>query len=151
MMPHRVCKACGSYNKKEIISVEKWFVILHQLNETAWGNQAVFLWCARWAHVLTGESPQSARQWEGYSRSQGCPSRGVNLNYPSRIIIREKVWLYCIIWHSKKFPFFQQRIHLWQISFQCTFYWRKSLCTVRLPVRVVVSIPDKIWIHSFLS
>ena len=30
-------------------------------------------WCARWAHVLTGESPQSARQWEGYSRSQGCP------------------------------------------------------------------------------
>ncbi len=21
MMPHRVCKACGSYNKKEIISV----------------------------------------------------------------------------------------------------------------------------------
>ena len=28
--------------------------------------------CARWAHVLTGESPQSARQWEGYSRSQGC-------------------------------------------------------------------------------
>ena len=22
MMPHRVCKACGSYNKKEIISVE---------------------------------------------------------------------------------------------------------------------------------
>ena len=26
-----------------------------------------FFWCARWAHVLTGESPQSARQWEGYS------------------------------------------------------------------------------------
>ncbi|MDF2868480.1 50S ribosomal protein L32 [Anaerocolumna sp. AGMB13020] len=23
MMPHRVCKACGSYNKKEIISVEQ--------------------------------------------------------------------------------------------------------------------------------
>ena len=22
MMPHRVCKACGSYNKKEIIKVE---------------------------------------------------------------------------------------------------------------------------------
>ncbi len=22
MMPHRVCKACGSYNKKEIISVD---------------------------------------------------------------------------------------------------------------------------------
>ena len=22
MMPHRVCKACGSYNKKEIISAE---------------------------------------------------------------------------------------------------------------------------------
>ena len=22
MMPHRVCKACGSYNKKEIITVE---------------------------------------------------------------------------------------------------------------------------------
>ncbi|HBC97733.1 MAG TPA: 50S ribosomal protein L32, partial [Clostridium sp.] len=22
MMPHRVCKACGSYNKKEIIAVE---------------------------------------------------------------------------------------------------------------------------------
>lgn len=22
MMPHRVCKACGSYNKKEIISTE---------------------------------------------------------------------------------------------------------------------------------
>ncbi|WP_313155962.1 50S ribosomal protein L32, partial [Lacrimispora sp.] len=22
MMPHRVCKACGSYNKKEIINVE---------------------------------------------------------------------------------------------------------------------------------
>ena len=22
MMPHRVCKACGSYNKKEIVSVE---------------------------------------------------------------------------------------------------------------------------------
>jgi len=33
-------------------------------------------WCARWAHVLTGESPQSARQWEGYSWSQGCPPRG---------------------------------------------------------------------------
>ena len=30
---------------------------------------AVFsgFWCARWAYVLTGESPQSARQWEGYS------------------------------------------------------------------------------------
>lgn len=23
MMPHRVCKACGSYNKKEIVSTEK--------------------------------------------------------------------------------------------------------------------------------
>ena len=22
MMPHRVCKACGSYNKREIVSVE---------------------------------------------------------------------------------------------------------------------------------
>ena len=22
MMPHRVCKACGSYNKKEIIKIE---------------------------------------------------------------------------------------------------------------------------------
>jgi len=22
MMPHRVCKACGSYNKKEIIAAE---------------------------------------------------------------------------------------------------------------------------------
>ena len=22
MMPHRVCKACGSYNKKEIVKVE---------------------------------------------------------------------------------------------------------------------------------
>ena len=22
MMPHRVCKACGSYNKKEIIAVD---------------------------------------------------------------------------------------------------------------------------------
>ena len=22
MMPHRVCKACGSYNKKEIVSVD---------------------------------------------------------------------------------------------------------------------------------
>jgi large subunit ribosomal protein L32 len=22
MMPHRVCKSCGSYNKREIISVE---------------------------------------------------------------------------------------------------------------------------------
>ena len=32
------------------------------------------VWCARWAHVLTGESPQSARQWEGYSQNQGCPS-----------------------------------------------------------------------------
>ena len=28
-------------------------------------------WCARRAHVLTGESPESARQWEGYSQSQG--------------------------------------------------------------------------------
>ena len=37
------------------------------------------VWCARWAYVLTGESPQSARQREGYSRSQGCPSRGANL------------------------------------------------------------------------
>ena len=27
--------------------------------------------CARWAHVLTGESPKSARQWEEYSRSKG--------------------------------------------------------------------------------
>ena len=27
----------------------------------------VIFWCARWAYVLTGESPQSARQWEGYS------------------------------------------------------------------------------------
>ena len=26
MMPHRVCKACGSYNKKEIISVEIFFL-----------------------------------------------------------------------------------------------------------------------------
>ena len=26
-----------------------------------------FFWCARWAYVLTGESPQSARQWGGYS------------------------------------------------------------------------------------
>ena len=25
MMPHRVCKACGSYNKKEIIKVEDEF------------------------------------------------------------------------------------------------------------------------------
>ncbi len=33
----------------------------------------LFFMCARWAHVLTGESPQSAWQWEGYSRSQGCP------------------------------------------------------------------------------
>ena len=24
MMPHRVCKACGSYNKKEVISVDKF-------------------------------------------------------------------------------------------------------------------------------
>ena len=22
MMPHRVCKACGSYNKREIVSVD---------------------------------------------------------------------------------------------------------------------------------
>ena len=22
MMPHRVCKACGSYNKREIVTVE---------------------------------------------------------------------------------------------------------------------------------
>ncbi|MDO4939772.1 MAG: 50S ribosomal protein L32, partial [Lachnospiraceae bacterium] len=22
MMPHRVCKACGSYNKREIVSAE---------------------------------------------------------------------------------------------------------------------------------
>ncbi|MBQ2106082.1 MAG: 50S ribosomal protein L32, partial [Lachnospiraceae bacterium] len=22
MMPHRVCKACGSYNKREIVKVE---------------------------------------------------------------------------------------------------------------------------------
>ena len=29
--------------------------------------------CARRAHVLTGESPKSARQWEGHSQSQGCP------------------------------------------------------------------------------
>ena len=28
-----------------------------------------FLLCARRAHVLTGESPESARQWEGYSRT----------------------------------------------------------------------------------
>ena len=26
------------------------------------------------AHVLKGESPESARQWEVYSLSQGCPS-----------------------------------------------------------------------------
>ena len=24
MMPHRVCKACGSYNKREIVSVENY-------------------------------------------------------------------------------------------------------------------------------
>ena len=41
-------------------------------NSEAWISVG-FFWCARWAHVLTGESPQSARQWEGYSRSQGCP------------------------------------------------------------------------------
>ena len=33
-------------------------------------------WCARWAHVLKGESPESARQREGYSLSQGCLSWG---------------------------------------------------------------------------
>ena len=36
----------------------------------------VLCWCARWAHVLKGESPQSVRQWEGYSLSQGCLSWG---------------------------------------------------------------------------
>ena len=28
MMPHRVCKACGSYNKKEIIKVEDSFLMV---------------------------------------------------------------------------------------------------------------------------
>ena len=32
------------------------------------------LGCARRAHVLTGESPETARQWEGHSQGQGCPS-----------------------------------------------------------------------------
>ena len=32
-------------------------------------KSAGFLLCARRAHVLTGESPESARQWEGYSRT----------------------------------------------------------------------------------
>ena len=30
-------------------------------------------WCARRAHILTGESPETARQREGHSQSQGCP------------------------------------------------------------------------------
>ena len=25
MMPHRVCKACGSYNKKQVVSVDQFF------------------------------------------------------------------------------------------------------------------------------
>lgn len=32
-----------------------------------------FRWCAQRAHVSKGESPQSARQREGYSQEQGCP------------------------------------------------------------------------------
>ena len=27
MMPHRVCKACGSYNKKEIVAVDLYMLI----------------------------------------------------------------------------------------------------------------------------
>ena len=30
MMPHRVCKACGSYNKREIVSVEDCTLFLLQ-------------------------------------------------------------------------------------------------------------------------
>ena len=32
--------------------------------------------CARRAHVLTGESPESTRQWEGYSRTSRALPRG---------------------------------------------------------------------------
>ena len=32
--------------------------------------------CVRRAHVLTGESPESARQWEGYSRTSRALLRG---------------------------------------------------------------------------
>ena len=37
---------------------------------------AVFQSCAWRRTFLTGESPESARQWEGYSRRQGCPREG---------------------------------------------------------------------------
>ena len=41
MMPHRVCKSCGSYNKKEIISVD----YLLRCNLTGcpfWGSRCLF-------------------------------------------------------------------------------------------------------------
>ena len=56
---------------------DSWFDIQNPI-KVLWfpTNQRTFAWCARWAHVLKGESPESARQWEGYSLSQGCPSWG---------------------------------------------------------------------------
>ena len=44
MMPHRVCKACGSYNKNEILATaEYWtFHIVHEI-KNRYGNVSVFL------------------------------------------------------------------------------------------------------------
>ena len=28
MLPHRVCKACGSYNKREIVTVDCYFLLI---------------------------------------------------------------------------------------------------------------------------
>ena len=33
MMPHRVCKSCGSYNKREIVKVEDRVILLNQYNK----------------------------------------------------------------------------------------------------------------------
>ena len=48
--------------------------ILNTLAATLNGLSVCFYQCARRRTSLTGESPESARWWEGYSRRQGCSS-----------------------------------------------------------------------------
>ena len=43
MMPHRVCKSCGSYNKKEIITVDYFFLTFINAGLCLYGYDPVFL------------------------------------------------------------------------------------------------------------
>ena len=64
---NHVCSVCGS---------SYGIIYLTKRNSLSAGNIAAerLFQCARRAHVLTGESPETARQWEGHSQGQGCPS-----------------------------------------------------------------------------